>query len=137
MSLTPLIQTCTTATLTLFYLWYLHYMGSPVGSDGKESACNTGDLGSIPGSGRSPGEGNGYPLQHSCLENPHRQRSLEGYSPWGLKELATTEQLTHFHLYYIKIVFFFFHSPLHKLHENRNLSFWFITVISVSRMPNR
>ena len=39
-------------------------------SIGKESACNTGDPGSIPGSGRSPGEGNGSPLQHSCLENP-------------------------------------------------------------------
>ena len=40
------------------------------GSDGKASACNAGDLVSIPGSGRSPGEGNGNPLQHSCLENP-------------------------------------------------------------------
>ena len=40
------------------------------GSDGKESACNAGDLGSISGSGRSPEEGNGYPLQYSCLENP-------------------------------------------------------------------
>ena len=40
------------------------------GSDGKASACNAGDLGSIPGSGRSLGEGNGNPLQHSCLENP-------------------------------------------------------------------
>ena len=40
------------------------------GSDGKASACNAGDPGSIPGSGRSPGEGNGNPLQHSCLENP-------------------------------------------------------------------
>ena len=39
------------------------------GSDGKESACNSGDLGSIPGSGRSPGEGNGYPLLYSCLKN--------------------------------------------------------------------
>ena len=39
------------------------------GSDGKESACNVGDLGLIPGLGRSPGEGNGYPLQYSCLEN--------------------------------------------------------------------
>ena len=39
------------------------------GSDGKESACNAGDPGSIPGLGRSPGEGNGYPLQYSCLEN--------------------------------------------------------------------
>ena len=40
------------------------------GSDGKESACNAGDPGSNPGSGRAPGEGNGYPLQYSCLENP-------------------------------------------------------------------
>ena len=43
--------------------------GFPGGSDGKESACNAGDLGSIPGSARSPGEGNGNPLQDSCLEN--------------------------------------------------------------------
>ena len=41
-----------------------------IGSDGKESACNTGDPGLIPGSGRTPGEGNGTPLQYSCLENP-------------------------------------------------------------------
>ena len=40
------------------------------GSDGKESTCNAGNLGLIPGLGRSPGEGNGYPLQYSCLENP-------------------------------------------------------------------
>ena len=44
-------------------------MDFPGGSDGKESAYNAGDLGSIPGSGRSPGEGNGYPLQYSHLEN--------------------------------------------------------------------
>ena len=44
--------------------------GFPGGSDGKASACNAGDLGSIPGSRRSPGEGSGNPLQHSCLENP-------------------------------------------------------------------
>ena len=42
----------------------------PGGSDGKASACNAGDPGSIPGSGRSPGEGNASPLQHPCLENP-------------------------------------------------------------------
>ena len=45
-------------------------LGFPDGSDGKESTCNAGDLGSISGFGRSPGEGNGYPLQYSCLENP-------------------------------------------------------------------
>ena len=44
--------------------------GFPGGSDGKVSVCNAGDLGSIPGSGRSPGEGNGNPLQYSCLDNP-------------------------------------------------------------------
>ena len=45
----------------------------PGSSDGKASAYNTGDLGSIPGLGRSPGEGNGNPLQYSCLENPKDQ----------------------------------------------------------------
>ena len=57
-------------------------LGFPGGSDGKESACNAGDLGSIPGFGRSPGGEHGNPLQYSCLENPHGQRSLVGYSPW-------------------------------------------------------
>ena len=53
------------------------------GSDGKESACNAGDLGLIPQLGRSHVGEYGNPLQHSCLENPHGQRSLEDYSPWG------------------------------------------------------
>ena len=48
----------------------LYIYSFPGGSKGKASACNAGDLGLIPGSGRSPGEGNGNPLQHSCLENP-------------------------------------------------------------------
>ena len=61
-------------------------MGFPGGSDGKASAYNMGDLGLIPGSGRSPGEGNGNPLQYSCLG-----RILVGYSPWDRKELDTTE----------------------------------------------
>ena len=47
----------------------IYYKGFPCGSDGKESACNAEDLGSIPGLGRSPGEGKGYPLQYSGLEN--------------------------------------------------------------------
>ena len=59
--------------------------GFPGGSDGKESTCNAGYLGLIPGLGRSPGGGHGNPLQYSCLENPHGQRSLVGYSPWGRK----------------------------------------------------
>ena len=59
--------------------------GFPGGLDSKESACNAGDLGSIPGLGRSPGEGNSYSLQYSGLENPQGQRSPAGYSPFGLK----------------------------------------------------
>ena len=61
------------------------FKGLPGRSHGKESACNAGDLGSIPGLGRSGG-GNSNPLQYSCLENPHGKRSLAGYSPWGRKE---------------------------------------------------
>ena len=66
-------------------------MNFPGGSDIKESACKVGDLGSIPALGRSPGEGNGNPLQYSCLENPHGQWSLVNYSLWGRKESDTTE----------------------------------------------
>ena len=64
--------------------------GFPGGSDGKESACNAGDPGSIPGLGRSPGEGNGNPLQYSGLKNL-MNRSLVIYSPWNCKELDMTE----------------------------------------------
>ena len=66
----------------------------PGGSEGKESACNAGDPGSTPGLGTTLGEGNGNPLQYSCLENPYGQRSLLGYSPWGHKGLDTTKRLT-------------------------------------------
>ena len=68
-----------------------HYLGFPGGSNGKESACDMGDLGLIPGSGRSPGGGHGDPLQYSCLENSHGQRSLAGHSPWGHKKSDATE----------------------------------------------
>ena len=60
------------------HLISLHLTGFCGGSDGKESACNSGDLGLIPGLGRSPGEGHGNPLQYFCQENPHGQRSLAG-----------------------------------------------------------
>ena len=72
---------------------YIHTR--PSGSDGKESACNAGGLGSIPGLGGSPGEGNGHPLQYSCLGNPIDRRAWwVTYSTWGHKELDTTERLT-------------------------------------------
>ena len=73
-------------------IWKLGVLG---GSDSKESACNAGDLGSIPGSGRSPGEGHGYPLQCSCLENPMdrgaRRVTVHGVakSQTRLKRLST------------------------------------------------
>ena len=56
--------------LLLVFFWHVESYGCPGGSDSVESACNAGDRGSIPGLGRSPGEGNGNPLQYSCLENP-------------------------------------------------------------------
>ena len=83
-------------TLTVFlgnHLCWADFLG---GSDGKGAACNAGDLGSVLRLGRSPGGGNGYSLQYSCLENP-MERSLVSSSPWGLKELDTTEGLTCFH----------------------------------------
>ena len=78
----------------------LNSLGCP-GLDGKECTSNLGDLGSTPGLGRSPERGHGNPLQYSCLENPHGQRSLVGYSQWGRKESDTTERLIaqHFILY--------------------------------------
>ena len=70
-------------------------MGFPGGSDGKASACNAGDPGLIPGPGRSPREGNGYPLQNSCLENPMDkgawQAIVHGVASVGLT-LATRER---------------------------------------------
>ena len=75
--------------------WRRHRLLTPVflccpdDLDGKESACNAGDLGSIPGF--DPGGGHSNPLQYSCLENPHGQRCLADYSPWGHKESGTIE----------------------------------------------
>ena len=60
----------------------------PGGSDGKESACNAGDLGSIPGLGRSPGEGNGYPLQYSFLESSMSRGAWQATVP-GVEKSRT------------------------------------------------
>ena len=79
-------------SLTLQRIQQSYYLfGFPGGSDGKESACNVGDLGLIPGLGRSPGEGHGNPFRYPCLENSMDRRSLVGYSPWGHKESNATE----------------------------------------------
>ena len=80
------------------YLLQIIVLGFPGGSDSKESTCNGGDPGLILALGTFPGGEHGNPLQYSCLENPHGQRSLEGYSPWVLKERArprNTAQHTH------------------------------------------
>ena len=69
----------------------------PGGSGGRESACNAGDLGWILRWGRSPGEGKGYPLQHSCLENSMDRGSWQA-TVHGVAELDTTEQLSLTHL---------------------------------------
>ena len=73
-------------------------LGFPGSSVDKESACNAGDLGLIPGLGRFPEGENGNPLQYSCLENPQGQRSLAGCSPRTHKELDTTERLSTAHM---------------------------------------
>ena len=79
----PFLGTCSKEMKSLLkrYLTPMLAVGFPSGSDGKEAACNAGDLVLIPGSGRSPGEGNDYPLQCSCLEN-----SAE--SPGGLQSMG-------------------------------------------------
>jgi len=72
-------------------------VGFPGGSDGKEYACNAGELISIPGSGRSPGEGNGYPFQYSCLESAmdrgdwHAAVHRQGYKESEAAEHACTQ----------------------------------------------
>ena len=82
------------------YRWALTFCGS---SNGKESACNAGDLGSIPGLGRYPGEKNGNPLQYSCLGN-----FMTDYSPWDCKELDTNEQLMHTHTHRVSLLLKYF-----------------------------
>ena len=76
----------------------------------KAYVCNAGDPGSIPGSGRPPGEGNGNPATLFLAGESHGQRSLADYGPWGLKESDTTERLTHTHT----------HTHTHTLPPNIN-----------------
>ena len=78
----------------LFMLGFMS-TGFPGGSAGEESACNVGDLGSIPGSERSLGKRNGNPLQYSCLENPMGRGAWRVTVHGGLRELDTTEATKH------------------------------------------
>ena len=68
---------------------YIYIHGFPGGSVVKNPHASVGDPGLIPGLGRSPRGGNGYPLQNSCLENPNGQRSLEGYTIHAVKKSGT------------------------------------------------
>ena len=70
---------------------FSNHWGFPGGSDGKESACNVGDPCLVPGLGTVPGEGTGNPLQYPCLENTMDREAWQATSPWGCKELDTTE----------------------------------------------
>ena len=90
-----------TSNLPMLMTWFSHFHGRkgymyvyglPWWLRHKESTCNAGDMGATPGLGRSEG-GHDNPPQYSCVENPHGQRSLAGYSPWGRKELDITEWL--------------------------------------------
>ena len=122
----PLTSYLPDFAIFLYHLYY--YWGFPGGSDGKESSCNAGDLGSIPGLGRSPGGGHGNTLQYFCPENPHGQRSLAGYSLWGQKELYMTEWLSTAQHYYLltnsckstnlTLTTFIFENKLHNASEN-------------------
>ena len=91
--------------------WASHILDFPGGSDGKASAYNAGDPGSIHGLGRSSGEGNGNPLKYSCLEKYHGWRSMVGSSPWGCKsrtQLSNFILLSHvcaFNFIYLSIEF--------------------------------
>ena len=82
----------------------------PSGSDSKQSACSAGDPGSIPTSGRSPGEGNGYPLQYSCLENFMDREAWQALCPWDHRvrhdgsNLACTHTHTLFNCMKVKIL---------------------------------
>ena len=85
------------------------------GSEVKASARKVGDRGSIPGSGKSPGEGNGNPLQYSCLENLHGQRGLAGCSSQGCKESDMTEELTKHTIAYSKPILYIWKFLVHIL----------------------
>ena len=97
-SLLPFIHTHIYIILILVYFSILPYtMSFPGGSEVKVSACNTGDLGSIPGSGRSPGGGSGNPLQYSCLETPMDRGTWQATVHGVAKSLTRPSTHTHTH----------------------------------------
>ena len=115
-----------------FELYILIYCTTGCGgSDGKESACNAEDSGSIPGSQRSPGEGNGNPVQYSCLENS-MDRGVWWATIHGVRKSRTqlSNQHFHFHRYMeknIKSIFSYTHTNLHKFTNDNNMTVSYVT----------
>ena len=94
----------TSAIAFMFLLkWLYRFLGLPCRLSCNKSACSAGDMGSIPESGRCPGEGNGNPLQYSCLGNPWTEEPV-GYSPWVHKESDTTYWWNHHHII-VKVIY--------------------------------
>ena len=87
-------DTCTPMFIAAPFIITKTWIGLPYSLNGKESACNAGDPGSIPGSGISPWEGNGNPLQYSCLENSMDRQAWQA-TVHGVAESYMTKQLTH------------------------------------------
>ena len=87
----------------------------PGGSDGKEFTCNVGDVGLIPGSGRSPREGNGYPLQYSCLENAIDREAWQGTVHGGHKETQLSHNTAMYTYPYLYILIYTYICTLHLL----------------------
>ena len=91
-------------------------VGLPGGSEGKESTCSAGDLGSIPGLGRAPGEGKGYPPQYTCLENPWAEE------PGGLLQSLGSQRVRHNWVTHTDTHFFFF--QFHNLLYKWSITWW-------------
>ena len=92
-------------SIIIIYITHFSIHDFPGGSDDKSSYYNVGDLGSIPGSGRSPGKGSGQPTPAFLPGKSHGQRSLVGYSPWGRQELDMIE--LHFHFLSLAFSYWF------------------------------
>ena len=89
-----------------FLFSFRFWRGFPSGSDSKASVCNAGDQGSIPGLGRSPGEGNGSPLQYSCMENPMDRGAWQAIVHGVVKSRTRLSDFTHFRLWRVQQPFF-------------------------------
>ena len=101
----PLVSICLEYLFPAFHFQSVFVpcfeVGFPGGSDGKASACNAGDPGSIPRLGRSPGEGNGNPLQYSCLENAMERRAWQATVYGVAKSWTRLSDFTFFFLFFL------------------------------------